>query len=732
MRRRRILGAALGVAVVTAALVPAVRMVLADAPHDASVPDFNSSMPIVETVPGNWDFEVVTGGVHAGDKVTFSFLYNGKPGDRSHAVNFQYLGGDADGLVTVQTLGSLPAGVPVPPPPTQQCVGNSGTDRVPHSTSDDPYAQTVTLTLQGDQPANTVLVYCFTNGLVGFPVASGPGYSIRYTEPGGSTDTPPYNVQPQQAAAVTSLSSSGADADTVMNLYDPDGSDATNTGLGGSHLALYGARYTLKMYGTSGNIYNLHGSAYDASSALPDQDAKIDIMGTGAAVGACTPGASQLCGDATGYAYGTVVVTTKSTTPDYVVIRNNDRSDTVQSIVSLTAGPPNAAAPTPVPSETPIAGVSPPPSPPFDGECKLVITSRGLGAPDLLDAFESVLIPDADAACPALSNTLSFIGSNDDHAVAEALGNPDTTYSFAGLDRSLSADQYATYSAVQTQNQGVQHFPVLIEPLVVSYNLDAPGCSDVSRVNLRSAVLSGIFTGAIGKWNDSAITLDNPGLKGCNLPILVAHDIGTPSMVLKDYMSKKLSLWNAYKQPQTENSWPGTATVSCTANGSKAMALCVTGQPGMIGYGYYRDMVGAGLPVAALEAGAAAGSGTAVDFMASPLDAATGCSNAAVNNPTIPPTTSSDWSNASLTDMPLTYPLCAFEYIVAASKCHFNVGYNALRAFLGAVYTSQTQSDLDAHGFAALPSHVANIGRAGYGDTTTDPTVVQNPSPLQC
>jgi phosphate transport system substrate-binding protein len=273
---------------------------------------------------------------------------------------------------------------------------------------------------------------------------------------------------------------------------------------------------------------------------------------------------------------------------------------------------------------------------------------------------------------------------------------------------------------------------VLIEPIVVSYNLNATGCTN-TNVKLRGAVLSAIFTGAVTSWSSPVITTDNPGLKSCNLPILVAHDIGYTSVVLKDYMSKTVSLWNAYKQPQLASAWPGTAPVSCTANGSTAMALCVAGQPGTIGYGYYRDMVGAGLQFAALEAATAA-PGTPVDFMASPLDTATGCTAAAVNNPTIPTTTSSDWSNTSLTDMPLAYPLCAFDYIVAPSRCHFTAGFGALRAFFGAILTEHVQEELPAQGFAALPAHVIDISRAGYGDApidSSDVTVQQNPTGLQ-
>jgi ABC-type phosphate transport system substrate-binding protein len=729
MRHRRTIGAALGAAVLVATLLPMVHNALAAAPSEASLPDFTASPPIIETRPSNWDLEVVTGGVHAGDKITFTFLYGGKLGDRAHAVNFSAVGGDSQGNVKIETLGSVVPGVPVPPPPTQMCAGNSDANSTPHSTDANPYAQSITLTLQGDQPANTVLVYCFEFGEVGFPEAAGSDYTIRYTEGGnGSTDTPKYTVQGQQAAGGTASIGGAAVADTVMTLSTADGTDVTNTGLGGSSALTDGTTYNLTLFGTAGNIYDVEPTVYDASTELGDPAAKVVITGTGPQVGACIPGPNKLCGDQTSFAHGTVVVTNPSAAVDYVLLANSDRSDTVPSSISLTAGPPHSSPPTPIASETPIPGVSPTPALPFDRQCAQVRASHGLGAPDVLDAFQRVLVPDADAICAELSNTLSFIGSNDDHAVPIALGDFNSPFVFAGLDRSLSAAEYGTYTGTNPSNEGVEQFPVLIEPIVVSYNLD--GCSDGSRINLRSAVLSGIFTGAITKWNDPTITIDNSSLKGCNLPILVAHDTSYTSVILKDYMSKDVPAWNAYKQPQLANAWPGTAPVSCTANGSKAMALCVSGQPGTIGYGYYRDMVGAALPYAALEAGTAS-AGTPVDFMASPLDAATGCTNAAANSPSIPASTSADWSSTSLTDMPLSYPLCAFDYVVTPSRCHFNTTFSGLRAFLGAIYTDKTQTDLTAAGFAPLPPHVIDIGHAGYGDPTTDPTVVTNPSQLQ-
>ena len=710
MRHRRQLGALLAAAVVAVALVPTVHHVLAGGPNNATLPDFTGSPPIVETMPKSWALQVVSGGVSGGNQVTFTFLYNGKPGDRAHAVNFAaFDAATLNSAVLMYTVATLPTALPVGPPGTQQCTAPSVPLR--QYTQVDPYAQTITITMKNPQPAGTILVYCFTGQLVGFPLSAGSGYSMRYTEPSGSTDTPVYSVQAQSTTT------------TFSQVLDADGSDRTDTGLGGSRPVVYGTSYNLTLRGAASNHYSMTHRVYDASSQLGDS-AQVTIVGTGQPVGTCSPGPDTFCAGSTGVATGTITVTSSNSHADYVLIFPVSSVDTVPSLISVTVGPADAAPPAAQPTSTPLpSGQTPAATPPFDASCPIgqgVAAAHGIGAHNVLDAAEQVLFPNANRACPALASQLSYVGANDGLGLSQGLDDCYSPYAFSGMDRSLTATEY---NSVPPCDRGVNQFPILIEPIVVSYNLDAPGCS-VGTLNLRSNVLSLIFTGQITTWKDPALTTaDNRGLQNCNLPILVAHDVGNATLAFKDYLGKRTKgVWDAYKQPQLVDAWPNLAPVSCTANGSAAMALCVEGQPGMIGYGYYRTMVGAGLPMAALDDP----SGT---FQSKPLDANTGCTNAALANPTIPATTSLDWSNTSLTDMPLSYPICAFDYLVAAATCHRALGYSGLKAFLGAVYADQ--AELPRYGYAPLPTTVTTITAAGYG-ASTNPPGPPNPQPLTC
>jgi ABC-type phosphate transport system substrate-binding protein len=739
MRRHRIAGAALGVAVVIVAVVPLALHAHASGPSNASLPDFSSpnNPPVQQSAPNPWGYEVQTGGLQAGDKVSFKFLYNGQVGDRQHSVNFFDLDPTTtqlQGSMSISTITSAPVGVPVAPPPSEQCVG-TGTTYHPSAVEVDPYAQTVTVTIREAHNPGDVLVYCFKPalaGLVGLPTTTTPndpssGYSIEYTEPGGSI-TAPYSVNGQSSASPTS---------PVLHVLDTAGTDVTDRGLGGSKPLVYGVTYDMTLHGQGAVFYNVNGTAYGAATDIASSDSVI-ITGTGAPVGTCTPMRGTFCTNASGDATGTITVSSSAAEADYVAISaivNSPgfTSTAVATLISVTVAPSGFGAPTPgsVPTQTPLPPGSTPSHAPFDPNCaNPLFGAKGLGSRDVLDAAQQVLIPDATAVCSQLAGRFSYTGINDDVGIAQALNTVDTDYGFAGLDRSLTTTEYENYTAPGAFGGGVEQFPLFIEPVVVTYNLDAPGCQ-TSRVNLRSQVLSLIFMGQISTWNNNLIVQDNGGLSGCNLPILIAHDIGITSSIFKDYLSKRNPQWAAYKQPQLADAWPSQSPVSCTANGSRAMALCVAGQPGMIGYGYYRFITQAQLPVAGVDnTSGTSGSATAspgVGFQSAPFDKDTGCSAVAANSPVVPASTNSDWSTASLTDPATGYPICAFDFLVAHTSCARNVvSYQGLRAFLGAVYLDSTQADLAAHGFAPLPTNITSTAQAGFNSGGS------NAQPLQC
>ncbi|GAA0611470.1 phosphate ABC transporter substrate-binding protein PstS [Sporichthya brevicatena] len=80
---------------------------------------------------------------------------------------------------------------------------------------------------------------------------------------------------------------------------------------------------------------------------------------------------------------------------------------------------------------------------------------------------------------------------------------------FAGSDAPLKADELAKAKSVCVD---VIQIPVYVSPIAIAFNLDG-----VTELNLRPDTVAKIFDQKITRWNDAAITADNPGV---NLPDL--------------------------------------------------------------------------------------------------------------------------------------------------------------------------------------------------------------------
>jgi phosphate transport system substrate-binding protein len=79
---------------------------------------------------------------------------------------------------------------------------------------------------------------------------------------------------------------------------------------------------------------------------------------------------------------------------------------------------------------------------------------------------------------------------------------------FAGSDSYLTTDEQK--AATKTCGGPAIEVPVYVSPIAIVYNL-----SGVDKLQLTPQTLTKIFTGKITKWNDPAITAENPG---ANLP----------------------------------------------------------------------------------------------------------------------------------------------------------------------------------------------------------------------
>jgi phosphate transport system substrate-binding protein len=168
--------------------------------------------------------------------------------------------------------------------------------------------------------------------------------------------------------------------------------------------------------------------------------------------------------------------------------------------------------------------------------------------------------PAAGETTSDLSGTLSGSGASSQLAASDAwiksfqTANPGVTINYApdgsgagraafiaggvayaGSDSSLSDDEIAGGFAGCVPDTGYIEVPVYISPIAVVYNVEG-----VDELNLDSATLAGIFTGAITTWDDAAIVALNPDAKLPSAPITAVHrsdDSGTTKN-FADYLGK--------------------------------------------------------------------------------------------------------------------------------------------------------------------------------------------------
>lgn len=194
---------------------------------------------------------------------------------------------------------------------------------------------------------------------------------------------------------------------------------------------------------------------------------------------------------------------------------------------------------------------------------------------------------------------------------------------FAGSDAALTTDELSKAKARCYGGNAVD-LPVYISPIAVAFNIQG-----VTKLNLSPETVAKIFAGKITKWDDPAITADNPGVS-LSGAITVAHrsdDSGT-SKNFQDYLSKVApDVWT-YK---VGNTWP--VNVGQGGNGTQGVVQIIQGGSGTIGYidaSALGSLGAADLGVGSTFVGPTAdAAAAAVD--ASPLDTTRGTNDIVVN-----------------------------------------------------------------------------------------------------
>ncbi|MBZ5725895.1 MAG: phosphate ABC transporter substrate-binding protein PstS [Acidobacteriia bacterium] len=146
------------------------------------------------------------------------------------------------------------------------------------------------------------------------------------------------------------------------------------------------------------------------------------------------------------------------------------------------------------------------------------------------------------------------------------------TVDFGASDMPMTNDQIAAMKVKPL------HFPTVLGAVVPIYNI--PGVTQELR--FAPETLAGIFLGSIKKWNDGALTKDNPGVKFPDKEIEVVHrsDGSGTTFVWTDYLSKVSPEWKSKVGANTSVAWP----VGLGQKGNEGVAGQVQQMPFSMGY----------------------------------------------------------------------------------------------------------------------------------------------------
>jgi phosphate transport system substrate-binding protein len=146
------------------------------------------------------------------------------------------------------------------------------------------------------------------------------------------------------------------------------------------------------------------------------------------------------------------------------------------------------------------------------------------------------------------------------------------TVEFGASDMPMTDEQISKLSVKPL------HFPSVLGGVVPTYNI----AGVTQDLKFTGETLSGIFLGAITKWNDPRLVKDNPGVKLPNADIQVVHrsDGSGTTFVWTDYLSKVSPDWKSKVGSNTSVNWP----VGLGGKGNEGVAGTVKQTPNSIGY----------------------------------------------------------------------------------------------------------------------------------------------------
>ncbi len=217
---------------------------------------------------------------------------------------------------------------------------------------------------------------------------------------------------------------------------------------------------------------------------------------------------------------------------------------------------------------------------PFFKSCLIAVSAFGLALPVLAAAVQ---IDGAGATFPYPIYSKWFAEYNrlhpDIQVNYQSIGSgggirqlTNQTVFFGASDGPMTSEQLLAAPGP------VLHFPTVLGGVVPVYNV--PGVD--AELKFTGQVLADIFLGKITRWNDPALSRDNPGVSFPDQEITVVHraDGSGTSYIWCDYLAKISPEYKKTVGVATSVNWP----VGLGGKGNEGVAGLVKQTPGALGY----------------------------------------------------------------------------------------------------------------------------------------------------
>jgi phosphate ABC transporter phosphate-binding protein len=268
-------------------------------------------------------------------------------------------------------------------------------------------------------------------------------------------------------------------------------------------------------------------------------------------------------------------------------------------------------------------------------------------------------------------------------------------------------------------NRGYAYMPDTAGGTTFMYNLTI-GTHRVTNLRLSGAVLAGIFTGVITRWNDRRIARDNPGLTLPAIqivPVVRSDGSGATAEFTQWMLATERSYWLNYcrkvgRNPCTQTSaypvLPGSAMIGQPGDLGVAGYVSQQQANGAIGYVEYSYALETGFPVALVLNRAG------YYTEPTPGHVAVSLLKAKINkDKSSPRYLTQDLSQVYTNTDPRNYELSSYSYMILPTDTR--MGMNTAKGYtlgaFGSYLLCQGQSQVDALGYSALP---INLVKAGY------------------